>query len=46
MVDVVETTLYIRVQNIFALETDIVEDCSSRIMGIASRSETVAIGLE
>ncbi|GLV59303.1 hypothetical protein KDH_61300 [Dictyobacter sp. S3.2.2.5] len=46
MVDVVETAFNIRIKNIFALESNIAKDCSYRIMGTASRSETIAIDLK
>src|SRR5919109_369491 len=46
MVDVVEATFNIGVQNIFALFVDIEKDGGHRIMGTAPRSETIAVGLK
>ena len=43
---VIEATFDIRVQNIFVLPSEIVEEGSNRIMGIASRSEARAVGFQ
>ena len=46
MVDVVEATFNIGVKHIFALVVDIKKDGCNRIMGTASRSETIAVGFK
>ena len=42
----IEATLYICIEHIFALLFDIDKDCCDRIVGTASRSETIAISFK
>src|SRR2546426_5612959 len=46
MFDIIEATLYICIEHIFALLSDIDKDCCDSILGTASRSEPIAIGFK
>ena len=45
MFDIIEATLYICIEHIFALLSDIDKDCCDSILGTASRAEAIAVNL-